>query len=64
MAETTVTLKEEEREILFDILEMRQRALVREIQRTDNREFRASLQKREKVLESLLSRVMAHTQPL
>ena len=63
MTETTLTLtlSDEEREILFEILEMRHRALLREIRHTDNRDFKASLQKREKVLESLLSRFMAHT---
>jgi len=63
MTETTVTLtlSEEEREILFEILEMRHRTLLREIRHTDNRDFKASPLKRERVLESMLSRFMAHT---
>lgn len=63
MTETTVTLTlgNEEREILFEILEERHRALLREIWHTDNRDFKASLQKRERVLESLLSQFMART---
>jgi hypothetical protein len=46
---------------LFEILEMRHRALLWEIRHTNNRDFKSSLQKRERVLESLLSRFMAHT---
>lgn len=63
MTETavTLTLSHEEREMLFEILEERHRALLREIWHTDHRDFKASLQKRERVLESLLSRFMAHT---
>ena len=63
MTETavTVTLSDEEREMLFEILEERHRALLREIWHTDHRDFKASLQKRERILESLLSRFMAHT---
>ena len=63
MTETAVTLtfSDEEREMLFEILEERHRALLREIWHTDHRDFKASLQKRERVLESLLSRFMAHT---
>ena len=57
----TLTLSDEEREILFEILEERHRALLREIWHTDSRDFKASLQKRERVLESLLSRFMVHT---
>ena len=49
MTETavTLTLTNEEREILFEILEARHRALLREIQHTDHHDFKASLQKRE-----------------
>ena len=62
MTETavTLTLTHEEREILFEILEARHRALLREIQHTDHHDFKAALQKRERVLESLLSRFMSH----
>jgi hypothetical protein len=63
MSETdvTLTLSDEERALLFEILEERHRALLREIWHTDHRDFKASLQKRERVLESLLSRFMANT---
>lgn len=63
MNETAVslTLSDEERELLFEILEERHRALLREIWHTDHRDFKLSLQKKERVLESLLSRFMAHT---
>jgi hypothetical protein len=64
MSETdvTLTLSDEERALLFEILEERHRALLREIWHTDHRDFKAFLQKRERVLESLLSRFMAHSQ--
>ena len=50
MTETavTLTLSDEEREMLFEILEERHRALLREIWHTDHRDFKASLQKRER----------------
>jgi len=55
----TLTLSDEEKELLFQILEERHRALLREIWHTDHRDFKLSLQKK-RVLESLLSRFMAH----
>ncbi|MBZ5652100.1 MAG: hypothetical protein LAO18_16645 [Acidobacteriia bacterium] len=63
MSETdvTLTLSDEERALLFEILEERHRALLREIWHTDHRDFKAFLQKKERVLESLLSRFMANT---
>jgi hypothetical protein len=57
----TLTLSDEERELLFEILEERHGALLREIWHTDHRDFKLSLQKKERVLDSLLSRFMAHT---
>jgi hypothetical protein len=57
----TLTLSDEERALLFEILEERHEALLREIWHTDYREFKFSLQEKEKVLDSLLSRFMAHT---
>ena len=57
----TMTLSDEERELLFEILEERHDALLREIWHTDHRDFKLSLRKKERVLESLLSRFMAHT---
>jgi len=62
MTETAVslTLTDEEKELLSEILEERHRALLHEIWHTDHRDFKAALQKKEKVLESLLSRFTLH----
>jgi hypothetical protein len=60
VTDITLTLNDEEKELLFDILEERHRALLREIWHTDHRDFKLSLQKKERVLNSLLSRFMAH----
>jgi hypothetical protein len=57
----TLTLSDEERELLFEILEERHDALLREIWHTDHRDFKLVLQKKERVLNSLLSRFMAQT---
>jgi hypothetical protein len=63
MTETafTLTLTDDERALLFGILEERHSALLREIWHTDSRDFKVSLQKKERLLESLLNRFMAHT---
>jgi len=60
MSETavTLTLSDEEKELLFEILEERHGALLREIWHTDHRDFKLSLQKKERVLDSRLSRFM------
>ncbi|MFZ0817639.1 MAG: hypothetical protein WAM78_19095 [Candidatus Sulfotelmatobacter sp.] len=55
-----LTISEEEKELLFEILEERHRALLHEIWHTDHRDFKVSLQKKERVLESLLSRFALH----
>ncbi len=60
VTDITLTLNDEEKELLLDILEERHRALLREIWHTDHRDFKLSLQKKERVLNSLLSRFMAH----
>ncbi len=62
MTETAVslTLSDEERELLFEILEERHRALLHEIWHTDHRDFKATLEKRKRILESLLSRFAVH----
>ena len=52
-----LTLTIEEFELLLEILDERHLALMREISRTDHREFRVALLKREKVLESIVSRL-------
>jgi hypothetical protein len=56
----SITLNSEERQLLFDILEERQRMLIREIDHTDHHDFKAGLRKKERLLESLLSRVELH----
>jgi len=56
----TLTLSDEERELLFEILEERHSALLHEIWHTDHRNFKLSLQKKERILDSLLSRFTTH----
>jgi hypothetical protein len=56
----SLVLSDEERELLFDILEERHRTLLREIAHTDHHDFKVSLQKKERLLESLLTRFMTH----
>jgi len=55
-----LTLSDEERQLLREILEGRQRTLLREISRADHREFKVALQKKAELLESLLRRFMVH----
>ena len=50
-------LTAEEQQLLSDILEQRHRTLLKEIWHTDHHEFKLALQKDEKLLESILSRV-------
>ena len=52
-----LTLTVEEWELLSEILGERHRALLREISRTDHREFKLALRKREKLLESIVNRL-------
>ena len=52
-----LTLTIEERELLLEILGERHSALLREISHTDHREFKLALLKREKLLESIVSRL-------
>jgi hypothetical protein len=56
----SLVLSDEERELLFDILEERQRTLLCEIAHTDHHDFKVALQKKEQLLESLLSRFITH----
>jgi len=51
------TLTPEERELVFRILEQHHHGLVKEIWRTDHREFRLALREDEKLLESALNRL-------
>jgi hypothetical protein len=48
-------LNTEEQELLLRILEQRHRELLKEISHTDHHEFKQSLRKNEKLLESILS---------
>lgn len=50
-------LNTEERELLLSILEQRHRELLKEISHTDHHEFKQTLRKHEKLLESVLSRL-------
>jgi hypothetical protein len=52
-----LTLTIEEWELLLEILGERHLALLREISHTDHREFKLILRKREKLLESVVSRL-------
>jgi hypothetical protein len=52
-----LTLTVEERELVFEILGQRHRELQREISHTDPREFKLALHNKEKLLESVLSRL-------
>lgn len=47
----------EEQELLLGILEQRHRELQKEISHTDHHEFKLALRKKEKLLESVLSRL-------
>ncbi len=59
MGESVVTLilSGEEREFVFELLEERQRTLLREISRADHHDFKVALQNKERLLESVLSRL-------
>lgn len=52
-------LTTEEQELLATMLEQRHRDLQKEISHTDHREFKATLRKNEKLIESMLSRLRA-----
>jgi hypothetical protein len=52
-----LTLTVEERELVLEILGQRHRELQREITHTDHREFKLALRNKEKVLESVVSRL-------
>ncbi len=56
----SITLNSEERQLLFDILEERQRMLLREIDHAAHHDFKVILRKKEQLLESLLSRFALH----
>jgi len=52
-----IVLSSEEQALLAEVLEERRDAFLREISRTDNRDFKKLLRAKEQLLEALLSRV-------
>ncbi len=52
-----ITLEPEELTLLLELLEQRRDAMIREISRTDSRDFRTMLRQREQLLEGLLERL-------
>jgi hypothetical protein len=52
-----LTLTNEERELLLEVLEERHRELLREISRTHHHEFRAALRKNERLLENIVNKL-------
>jgi len=60
MTEVSLTLDEEERELIQEILEERHRTLLREISHTDHHDFKVALRRKAELLESVLSRFMVH----
>jgi hypothetical protein len=62
MTETSVslTLSDEERDLIQEVLEERHRTLLIEISHTDHYHFKVVLRKKAVLLESVLSRVIVH----
>lgn len=56
--EFTVTLSEEERELIQQVLEERHRTLLLEISHADHHNFKVALRKKAELLESVLSQFM------
>jgi len=56
---TSLTLSEEERDLVQEILEERHRTLLVEISHTDHLHFKTVLRKKAEMLESVLNRFMA-----
>jgi len=54
--EVSLTLNEEERELVQEVLEERHRTLLLEIAHTDHQHFKMVLRKQANLLESILSR--------
>ncbi len=52
-----LTLTAEEQQLLLHILEQRHREMLTEISHTHHQEFKATVRRNEKVLESLLNRL-------
>jgi hypothetical protein len=56
----SLALNDEERELVQEILEERQRTLLLEISHTDHHDFKVALQKNAEILESVLTRFAVH----
>lgn len=54
-----ISFTPEERELLIDVLEERERELLREISRATHNEFKSALRKNETVLQSAISKLHA-----
>jgi hypothetical protein len=54
-----ISFTPEERELLIDVLEERERELLREISRATHNEFKVVLKKNEKLLQSVISKLQA-----
>ncbi len=54
-----MTLTNEEKELLVEILQEHRDTFLRDISRADNRDFKDLLRRKERLLEGLLSRVRA-----
>ncbi len=55
-----LTLSEEERELIQQVLEERHRTMLIEIAHTDHHHFKVVLKKKAELLEAVLNRLMAH----
>lgn len=55
----SLTLSEEERELIQEVLEEQHRTLLNEIAHTDHHHFKTVLRKKADMLESVLNRFMA-----
>jgi hypothetical protein len=51
------SINSEEREFLLELLEERQREMLREISRSHHRQFRQSLKRNEQILEGVIVRL-------
>lgn len=55
----SLTLSEDEKDLIQEILEERHRTLLMEISNTDHHHFKIVLKKKAEILESLLNRFLA-----
>jgi hypothetical protein len=56
----SLSLNEEERDFVLEVLSSYHRTLLREIARADHQEFKRELRKKEQLLESMLDRLAVH----